>query len=132
MHDYALVLNAGSSSLKFCVYSTDPRPRTWDLESRGQIDGIGSSPRLSTRMANGESSHRPEADTVVQDQGSALDVVASGSGQHMGARTYWGGAPCGAWRCPLHFPNRYAPHVMAELARLVPLAPLHQPYNWRR
>jgi acetate kinase len=40
---YALVLNAGSSSLKFCVY----RPLgsgDWPVEARGQIEGIGSHP----------------------------------------------------------------------------------------
>ena len=38
MDDYALVLNAGSSSLKFCVYR-QPRDEAWRLETRGQIEG---------------------------------------------------------------------------------------------
>ena len=40
MDDYALVINAGSSSLKFCVYQR-PAGNVWRLEARGQIDGIG-------------------------------------------------------------------------------------------
>jgi len=40
MEDYALALNAGSSSLKFCVYSR-PADDGWRLATRGQIDGIG-------------------------------------------------------------------------------------------
>ena len=40
MDDYALVFNAGSSSLKFCVYRR-PAASPWRLDSRGQIDGIG-------------------------------------------------------------------------------------------
>ena len=51
MDDYALVLNAGSSSLKFCVYRR-PASEAWRLEARGQIDGIGTSPRL-TREGRG-------------------------------------------------------------------------------
>src|SRR3954463_14215339 len=47
MDDYALVLNAGSSSLKFAVYRR-PQAAAWVLDSRGQIDGIGTSPRFSS------------------------------------------------------------------------------------
>ena len=46
MDDYALVLNAGSSSVKFCVFQR-PGGETWRLEARGQITGIGTSARLS-------------------------------------------------------------------------------------
>ena len=38
MADYALVLNAGSSSLKFCVFSR-PGGEAWQLAARGQITG---------------------------------------------------------------------------------------------
>src|SRR5688572_4386577 len=54
MDDYALVLNAGSSSLKFCVFQRPPG-EGWHLEARGQIEGIGTSPRLSVQNAAGES-----------------------------------------------------------------------------
>ena len=47
MDDYALVLNAGSSSLKFCVYHR--QTERWRLEARGQIEGIGTSPQLSVK-----------------------------------------------------------------------------------
>ena len=36
--EYALVINAGSSSLKFCVYGGED-PTSWRLEARGQIEG---------------------------------------------------------------------------------------------
>ena len=52
MDDYALVLNAGSSSLKFCVFQRPPG-EGWRLEARGQIEGIGTSPRLSVKDARG-------------------------------------------------------------------------------
>ena len=54
MDDYALVLNAGSSSLKFCVYRRRPDGDPWRLEARGQIDGIGTSPRFSVKGDAGE------------------------------------------------------------------------------
>jgi acetate kinase len=54
MDDYALVLNAGSSSLKFCVFQR-PTGDDWRLEARGQIEGIGTTPRLSVKNASGES-----------------------------------------------------------------------------
>ena len=44
MDAYALVLNAGSSSLKFCVFQRPPGA-AWQVEARGQIEGIGTSPR---------------------------------------------------------------------------------------
>ncbi len=50
MNDYALVLNAGSSSLKFCVYQR-PKDEDWNLASRGQSGGFGSPPQIPRRMA---------------------------------------------------------------------------------
>ena len=56
MNDYALVLNAGSSSLKFCVFER-PEGEDWHLESRGQIEGIGNFTADSSRkMKRGKSS----------------------------------------------------------------------------
>ena len=52
MDDYALVLNAGSSSLKFCVYRR-PDSEKWRLDAGGQIEGIGTSPRFSAKDAHG-------------------------------------------------------------------------------
>ena len=39
-----LVLNAGSSSLKFSLYQA--ADEAWRLASAGQIEGIGTSPRF--------------------------------------------------------------------------------------
>jgi acetate kinase len=58
MDDYALVLNAGSSSLKLCVYCR-PAAEAWRLEARGQIDGIGTAPP------------RPDAASARHPRGSA-------------------------------------------------------------
>ena len=52
MDDFALVLNAGSSSLKFCVFRR-PESGEWGLEARGQVEGIGTSPHLSAKGEDG-------------------------------------------------------------------------------
>jgi hypothetical protein len=49
--DFALVLNAGPSSLKFCGCRW-PETRQWQLDAKGQIEGIGTSPRLSLKNRN--------------------------------------------------------------------------------
>ena len=57
-----LVLNAGSSSLKFALYPFEPTLSEHPALS-GQVEGIGATPRFSARDALGE---RFEADVPVQ------------------------------------------------------------------
>ena len=129
MDDYALVLNAGSSSLKFCVYR-QPEDEDWRLESRGQIEGIGTSPRISAKDAEGRSLIDREPDGGVRDGREAIDALAPW------LRSMYGGARVvGVGHRVVHGGARFAgptvitPQVLAELHRLAPLAPLHQPYN---
>ena len=75
MDDYALVLNAGSSSLKFCVYAR-PQDGAWRLEARGQIEGIGTSPRLSAKDGAGERLADEKLDASVRDGRAALESLA--------------------------------------------------------
>jgi acetate kinase len=129
MDDYALVLNAGSSSLKFCVYRR-PVAERWRLESRGQIEGIGTSPQLSAKDAQGEILTDNRLEDWVSDGRAALDALASW------LRSKYGGARVlGVGHRVVHGGARYAEpvvvtrEVLAELYELVPLAPLHQPHN---
>jgi acetate kinase len=127
MDDYALVLNAGSSSLKFCVFQR-PSGDSWHLAARGQIEGIGTSPRLSAKDAGGES--LANQDVGARDGKEALAALAGwlrsnyGGARVLGVghRVVHGGS---------HFkgPTILNADVMRELYQLVPLAPLHQPYN---
>ena len=127
MDDYALVLNAGSSSLKFCVFERPPGER-WHLEARGQIEGIGTSPRLSVKDGNGES--LAKQDVAVRDAHEALDTLAAWLGSKydrsrllgVGHRVVHGGARFTG-------PAIVNAEVLQELHQLTPLAPLHQPYN---
>jgi acetate kinase len=130
MDDYAIVLNAGSSSLKFCIYRR-PEVEAWRLEARGQIEGIGTSPRFSAKDDAGRRLAEQELDkTVVQDGRSALDALASWL-----RSTYGGARVLGVGHRVVHGgavfagPTIITPQVLEELRKLVPLAPLHQPHN---
>jgi acetate kinase len=129
MHDYALILNAGSSSLKFCVYAR-PQANDWHLESRGQIEGIGAWPRIFARDADGRTLIDQTPSTPVDDGAGALEALA------VWLRSmYGGGRVLGVGHRVVHGGARYTGpvivtgQVLAELHGLIPLAPLHQPHN---
>ena len=129
MVDYAVVLNAGSSSLKFSVYQR-PEGATWALESRGQIDGIGTKPRFTAKDGAGARLDDRELDSTVKDGRAALESLAAWlRSRHGGARVL------GVGHRVVHGGAKYAgpvivtPDVLNDLRELEPLAPLHQPYN---
>ncbi|HEY3039162.1 MAG TPA: acetate/propionate family kinase [Pyrinomonadaceae bacterium] len=128
MNDYALVLNAGSSSLKFCVFQR-PAGETWRLEARGQIEGIGTLARLSVKDAESKSVADQKLDAIT-DGRDAVNALASW------LRSKYGGSRVlGVGHRVVHGGVRFTtptilnPQVIAALYELVPLAPLHQPYN---
>ena len=128
MDDYALVLNAGSSSLKFCVFERPSGVERWRLEARGQIDGIGSSPRLSVKDEQGES--LANHDVAVNDGRAALAALADWlRSKYGGARVLGVGHRVVHGGARFKGPTIIDPEVMRELYQLVPLAPLHQPHN---
>jgi acetate kinase len=127
--DFALVLNAGSSSLKFCVFK---RPETlqWQLDAKGQIEGIGTAPRLSVKDGAGTRIADDRLDATASDGSKAVDALAA----WLHAK-YHGGKVLGVGHRVVHGGSRFAgPTVvnqgtLAQLRELIPLAPLHQPYN---
>jgi acetate kinase len=130
MDDYAVVLNAGSSSLKFCVYRR-PAAESWTLGARGQIEGIGTSPRFSAKEGDGTRlSDQSVNIATVRDARTALEALAGwlrstfGTARVLGVghRVVHGGARFDG-------PVIVTPAVLEELETLVALAPLHQPYN---
>ncbi|HKP11788.1 MAG TPA: acetate/propionate family kinase [Blastocatellia bacterium] len=129
MDDFALILNAGSSSLKFCVYRR-PLVESWRLEARGQIEGVGTLPRLSVKDDEGKSVANTRLDVEMRNGRDALDFLANWlRGRYGGARVL------GVGHRVVHGGPRFAGPVvvsqqtLAELYDLIPLAPLHQPYN---
>jgi acetate kinase len=129
MNDYALVLNAGSSSLKFCVYQRAASGR-WTLDARGQIEGIGSAPKFSAKDAESSVLANETLPDTVRDGAAALESLAAWLRTRypdarvvgVGHRVVHGGA---AYATPVIV----TPQVIEDLRLLVPLAPLHQPYN---
>ena len=129
MDDYAVIINAGSSSLKFSVFRRH-EAEAWRLEARGQIEGIGTDPHFSAKDGGGQSIANRQLDRSIKDGRTALGFVAEWmrdrfGGAHVrgvGHRIVHGGARYTG-------PTIVTPEVMKDLRELIPLAPLHQPYN---
>jgi acetate kinase len=125
------VVNAGSSSIKFGLYdAADPgHPMLY----RGRIEGLGVAPRLHAASADGttvaERSWAPEAldaraatEEVLHTAAHLVHESAGAAVTGIGHRVVHGGTAFAA-------PVRVDAEVLAELAKLIPLAPLHQPHN---
>lgn len=129
MDDFALVINAGSSSLKFCVYKR-PLNESWQLEARGQIEGIGTSPRFSAKDGSGAKVDDRQLDATVHDGRAAVEVLAAWLRQRYGgARVLGVGHRVVHGGAEFTGPTLVTPEVLNSLRKLIPLAPLHQPYN---
>lgn len=129
MAEVILVLNAGSSSLKYCVY--DARAGSLDLVLRGSIDGLYTSPRFRALDASGREVDAKEwGDGTELGHAGAIVFLADflrghGEGHTLAAvghRVVHGGIRFAQ-------PARVTGDVLAELDKLCPLAPLHQPHN---
>jgi acetate kinase len=125
-----VVLNAGSTSVKFAAY-TGGDPHSLDLVCRGQLDGIGSQPSfaaknskgevIETRTWNGERPlEREEALKFViawlERHEAGLKIVA------VGHRVVQGGVAH-------EQPTLVDEKVLRELEKLIPIVPLHQPFE---
>src|SRR5262245_44303489 len=129
MEDYALVLNAGSSSLKFNMYHKH-KVEHWQLESRGQIEGIGTAPRFSVKNSKGEKIAEEKLSETVRNGRDAIDSLGNwlrskyGDARLLGVghRVVHGGAKYDK-------PTIVSKEALEDLRELIPLAPLHQPYN---
>ncbi len=124
-----LVVNAGSSSLKFQLFETEPGSRVKRL-LKGQLDGIGVRPRLRATNADGAiAMDRMYSPEEVGDLPAAIQVTADwlrGTGNvdlaAIGHRVVHGGPEYSE-------PILVSPEALDRLARYIPLAPLHQPNN---
>ena len=129
MADAILVLNAGSSSLKFSVFRSGGSEL--ELSLRGQAEGLTTTPRFTAQDAAGKSmSERVWKEGETLDQEGAVshlvEFLRGNLGEHrlvaVGHRVVHGG---------LEFsePVLVTREVIEALEKLVPLAPLHQPHN---
>ena len=126
MTDCIAVLNAGSSSIKFALHGAQDE----GLLYRGQIEGIGLTPRLTVKDAAGTTvAERSWAESGLDHPGATQEIVRI-TGELLGGRCI--GA---VGHRVVHGGTRYAapiridPGILADLECLVPLAPLHQPHN---
>jgi len=85
MADYALVLNAGSSSLKFSVYERLDE-QDWRPSSRGQVEGIETAPRITVKDVDGNILTERRLAGESQDIHTSLEGLRRGSDRHIGLR----------------------------------------------
>jgi acetate kinase len=127
--DYVVVLNAGSSSLKFCTYAR-PQGDGWRLSGRGQIEGIGTAPRFSAKDGAGATVADDALGDTVRDARGALDSLAAWlRKRHPSARIVGVGHRVVHGGADFPGPVLVTADVVDRLRALVPLAPLHQPHN---
>lgn len=131
-----IVLNAGSSSLKFALFPAEVEAGS-DADAplvTGQVDGLGAHPMLTLKSASSKSQsplaieersledqHRAALEAVLlalREGHPNLKIVAAGH------RIVHGGQAYSA-------PTRIDTPTLAILERFTPLAPLHQLHNLR-
>jgi acetate kinase len=123
-----LVLNAGSSSLKFAVY--DSAGEELSLGMTGAVSGLPDRPQFRVRDAEGatlaETDWPKAAGALDEALGRTLEWLAGEGGVSapaaIGHRIVHGGLAFDA-------PVRLEAETLRRLDALSPLAPLHQPFN---
>jgi len=129
MSEAIVVLNAGSSSIKFSHFVEGASDLELDL--RGQIEGLSTRPRFVAKEADGtvqvettwdDGTTLGHADALDYLVGFLQDAVADSPLAGVGHRVVHGGLDYSQ-------PVRVDENVLRVLDRFVPLAPLHQPNN---
>jgi len=129
MSDAIVVLNAGSSSIKFSLFAL--RADRLEPTQHGQVEGIYTSPHFIATDASGKvRAEKSWGEGVKLGHGGALDHLLahlreSLAGERLvgvGHRVVHGGLE-------FNRPVRIDAQVLQALDKFVPLAPLHQPHN---
>ncbi len=127
--DSILVVNAGSSSVKFQIFSVDGDGRLL-RQIRGQMDGIGSRPRLRATGAEGDPlADRAYAIEKIPDVTAGLVVAGDWLREELGV------SPLAVGHRVVHGGPDYDRPVLVDAAvvsrleKFNSLAPLHKPHN---
>ena len=129
MADAIIVINAGSSSIKFSLFLE--RGGDLALDVRGQIEGLFTTPRFLARdSSRGILAERSWGDGMRLGHDGAMEHLRGFLKQQLvddrligvGHRIVHGGPEYAA-------PIRVDAGVLGALQQLIPLAPLHQPHN---
>ena len=126
MRGLVLVINAGSSSLKYDLIDVG----SGESLASGLVERIGEQTSLARHSVGGKN-HRQQRHLA--DHGEAFELVLGAFGEHgpdlagveltaVGHRVVHGGAQFST-------PTRIDDAVEATIERLIPLAPLHNPAN---
>lgn len=124
-----LVLNAGSSSLKFSLFSA--ASQDLQLIVRGQAEGLQTSPRFVVKDAAGVVlDEKAWGDGVPLGHGGALEhLVGFLRSRSEGYRLVGVGHRVVHGGLEFSRPAHVSPAVVQALEKYIPLAPLHQPHN---
>jgi len=123
-----LVLNAGSSSLKFALFDTAP---SLAETARGEVVNLHAAPHFCARDPAGAIlAERRWPEGCTQSFATVLDAVLAFTDTHLGSgglvavghRIVHGGTAHAA-------PERVTPSLLEALTALIPLDPLHMPDN---
>ena len=126
MADAVLVLNSGSSSIKFGLFEISVREPA--LLCKGLLDEHEAKPRLVAKSPSGETLFETQREAADADGGhlftDVLGFIEDRFGDHrlraLGHRIVHGGPEYSG-------PVELTEEVYAKLEALTPLAPLHQP-----
>lgn len=129
MNAAILVLNSGSSSIKFALYPSAGAEGERSALYHGEISGIGDVAQLNARNTKGETvaemavtgpaTHHTALSTLltwIAKHSSGIELAAAGHRVVHGGSEFTG-------------PVRLTPAIVGKLTQLNPLAPLHQPHN---
>lgn len=122
-HDI-VVINAGSSSIKFAAFDLD---NGLQKKLSGSVENINTAPVIKIKNTEGQSllaEHysTPQNYAFFYDfifaffASQQIDIIAVGHRVVHGGKDY-------------HQPVRITPKIIQDLKALIPYAPLHQPYN---
>jgi acetate kinase len=129
MSDAILTLNAGSSSIKFALFSAVSELSRRSVICEGEIDGLRDVAHFAAKDAQGASiiDRRLEGSATHDNAWRAL--LAWFGQQYPDARLVAAGHRIVHGGARFTASTLLDPHVVADLRALIPLAPLHQPHN---
>jgi acetate kinase len=124
-----LVVNAGSSSIKFSVYSADFDDQGQPVAmGNGSLEKHGDHYRLSFREASNDTDVEqrwPQFEESISDE--TLGKLIQWIEQHTGERLFAAGHRIVHGGTRTHVAALIDSSVMGEMEALIPIAPLHQP-----
>ena len=129
MSEAIVVLNAGSSSIKFSLFLAEADELA--LALRGQIEGLLTSPHFVARTPDGKLKAEKSwgAGTRLGHEGALDHLVAYLRGELAGSKLAGVGHRVVHGGMQYTQPVRVDRAVVDALEKYVPLAPLHQPHN---